>query len=68
MSDNIQQIDRAAESVQDAAQAAADSAKEAVDRVADRAVRVVQRIQKRPVQALAVAFVSGIVMGLFLRR
>lgn len=49
MSGNIEQIDRAAESVQGAAQAAADSAKAAVDRAADCAIRTVQRIQQRPI-------------------
>jgi ElaB/YqjD/DUF883 family membrane-anchored ribosome-binding protein len=68
MSGNIEQIDRAAESVQGAAQAAADTAKDAVDRAADCAVRTVQRIQKRPIQAMAEALFTGVLIGLFLRR
>lgn len=68
MSGNIEQIDRAAESVQGAAQAAADTAKAAVDRAADCAIRTVERIQKRPVQALCAALFTGILIGLFLRR
>ena len=68
MSGNIEQIDRAAETVQDAAQAAADTAKDAVDRAADCAIRTVERIQRHPVQALAFALTSGILIGMWLRR
>ncbi len=68
MSSNIEQIDRVSERAQDAAQAAADRAKSAVDAAADCAVRAIQRIQNRPVQSLAVALMSGLLLGLFLRR
>lgn len=68
MSGNIEQIDRAAENVQGAAQAAADTAKEAVDRAADCAIRAVERIQKRPIQAMFAALFSGVLIGFCLRR
>ncbi len=68
MSGNIEQIDRAAETVQEATQAAADRAKEAVDRAADCAVRAVERIQHRPFQAMVAALFTGLVLGFFLRR
>lgn len=67
-SSNIEQIDRAAENVQDAAQAAADTAKGAVDRAADCAIRAVERIQKRPIQAMLAAMFTGVLIGFWVRR
>lgn len=68
MSGNLEQIDRAAETVQNATQSAADSAKAAVDRAADCATRAVERIQNRPIQAMLASLMTGLVLGFFLRR
>lgn len=68
MSGNLEQIDRAAETVQNATQAAADSAKDAVDRAAACATRTVERIQNRPVQAMLASLLTGLVVGFLLRR
>jgi hypothetical protein len=68
MSGNIEHIDRAAESMQAAADAAADRAKAAVDRAADCAIRVVERIQQRPIQAMLGALLAGAVIGFCARR
>ncbi|MEO3474435.1 hypothetical protein AAFN86_21395 [Roseomonas sp. CAU 1739] len=68
MSGNIEQIDRAAESMQAAANAAADTAKAAVERAADCATRTVERIQQRPVQAILAALLAGAIIGFCARR